>query len=134
MIKEVQTLTIIVSLLFNLIIIAVLRKWTVNIRYSLPWAGAGFFMLLFSVFPGIAKSITKIFGISQPINTLFFFAIIFILLMLVMLTVTVSNLKNEVRKLAQVLAIQQRTLQLLSSNQNERTDMESESTEQSGKQ
>jgi Uncharacterized conserved protein len=110
MLGEVQTLAIIVSVIFNIIIIAVLRKWTVNMRYSLPWLGAGIFMLLFSIFPNIAQNITKLFKISQPINTLFFFAILFIMIMLIMLTITVANLKSDLRKLTQITALLQKTI------------------------
>lgn len=105
MLSEVQTLAVIVSIIFNIIIIAVLRKWTVNMRYSLPWLGAGIMILLFSIFPNLAISITKLFKISQPINTLFFFAILFIMIMLVMLTITVANLKSDLRKLTQITAL-----------------------------
>ena len=105
MIGQVQALAIIVSVLFNVIIIAVLRKWTINMKYSLPWLTAGILMLLFSIFPKVAQSITQLLGISSAINTLFFFSIVFTMIMLVILTVTVANIRNDLRKLTQTIAI-----------------------------
>ncbi len=113
MIQEIQILAIIISIIFNIAVILALRSWSVNIKYSLPWVAAGFFMLLFSIFPEIIEQITHTFRITKPINTLFFFAILFLMSVLIMVSVTIAKLKNRLQKLAQIVAIQQHQIDLL---------------------
>ena len=111
MVQEVQTFAVTVSLLYNLLVIIMLRQNTVEIKYSLPWIIAGLGMLGFSCFPYAARDIARFFSISQPINVIFFFAIIFLLVTTFVLTVIITNLKNRIKKLAQMTALNQKKLE-----------------------
>lgn len=111
MIREVQTFAIVVSILYNLFVIIMLRQNTVEIKYSLAWIFAGLGMLWFSVCPTVARDIAGLFSISQPINVIFFFAIIFLLVTTFVLTIIITNLKNRIKKLAQMTALNQKILE-----------------------
>lgn len=82
-----------------------LRKDKLNLKYTLVWMLTAFIMLLFSVFPEIAFSISSLIGIIEPVNAVFLFAIMFILLILFTSTIIFTRTSARIRKLSQDVAL-----------------------------
>lgn len=82
-----------------------LRRDKLNLKYTLVWLLTCFVMLLFSVFPEIAFAISSLIGIVDPVNAVFLFAIVFILLILFTFTIIITRVSARIKKLAQDIAL-----------------------------
>ena len=80
--SHLQISLVCVALLLILLIIWVVRKGLIQLKYSLLWLGIGFGILGFSFFPELALFLTHILGIDLSVNAFFFVAIILILLLI----------------------------------------------------
>lgn len=76
-----------------------------NLKYALLWILAGVIVLIMDIFPGILGKISGFLGIELPINMLFFMGFCFSLLLVFGLTIKVSKISDEVKRLTQELAI-----------------------------
>jgi len=107
---SVQIIAISMSIVFNFYIFRMLRKGFLDFKYTLLWILSGIFMLFASIYPKSVAFISDILGISQPINFLFFFSIIFLLIMLLQMTIILSKYKNNIYEIAQKLALLQKKI------------------------
>lgn len=94
-----------VCLVFLVIVISMLRRDKLNLKYSLVWIFTCSIMLLISIFPKIAFAVSSLIGIVAPVNAVFLFAIIFILIILFTFTVIITRISARVRKLTQDIAL-----------------------------
>lgn len=81
----------------------VLKK--LNLKYTLVWLGSAVFMLVIAIFPQIITYLTRLIGIQVESNAVFFFAILFLFLIVLTLTAIVSHMNNRVYRLTQMQAI-----------------------------
>lgn len=100
-----QIFLIICVLLFLGIIIYYLAKKKLNLKYSLTWLAAGLCMLVLAVFPQLVEMIGSLVGIATPVNTVFLFAGMFMLLIIFTLTMIVSHMNTRIYKLTQMQAL-----------------------------
>jgi hypothetical protein len=91
--------------IFISIILLLLRKKNLNLKYTLLWLFSALVLLVVSIQPNIVYLISKIIGIEAPVNTVFVIGSIFTLLLILSLTVIVSHLNNRIRKLTQEIAL-----------------------------
>ena len=82
-------------------IFIMVHRGKLNLKYALLWILAGVVGLIMDIFPGIAAAL----GIELPINMLFFVGFCFALLLVFGLTIKVSKMSDEVKRLTQELAI-----------------------------
>ena len=90
--------------LFGLVIL-LLRKNALSLKYTLLWLFSIFIMLVVSIFPGVLVFISEIFGFQIASNALFALILGFILIILLSLTSIVSRQNEKIKTLAQVIAI-----------------------------
>ena len=81
----------------------VLKK--LNLKYTLVWLGSAVFMLVIAIFPQIITYLTRLVGMQVASNAVFFFAILFLFLIVLTLTAIVSHMNNRVYRLTQMQAI-----------------------------
>lgn len=110
----VQIVAISTSILFNFFIFQMLKKGVLDFKYTIMWIFSGIFMLSASIFPKFVSVIAELIGVSEPINLLFFFGIIFLLIMLLQTTIIVSKYKDHIYTLTQQLGILQKKMEELS--------------------
>lgn len=96
---------IISVLVFLAMIVYCLAKKRLNLKYSLVWLGAGVGTLALAIFPGIVEWIGRLVGIATPVNTVFLFAGMFMLLIIFTLTIIVSHLNTRIYRLTQMQAL-----------------------------
>ena len=97
---------LIVGILIYLgVIVVLLKKQKLNLRYALTWLLMAFVMLLVAVFPQIITAISRLLGVASDVNTVFVLQGLFVLLILLSLTSIVSKQTNRIRKLAQTQAL-----------------------------
>lgn len=92
-------------LIYLLIIMLLMRKGKMNLKYSLVWLLSGVVMLVCAAFPGVVHSVAKLFGVYSDVNIVFFVGVCFLLVIILSLTSIVSLLSDRLRSLTQTQAI-----------------------------
>ena len=87
------------------IIVNMIRKKALELRYALAWLGVGVGVLVLDIFPGLMGIVSKMLGIASPVNMLFFFGFCFSLIIIFVLTIAVSRMSIRIKELAQELAL-----------------------------
>lgn len=99
----------IVSCLFILtiliLIIYILRKGRITVKYALVWIMAAIILLLFLVFPGLFIGLTKLLGFNIGSNMVFAGLIALLMFINIILTVIVSGQNNKIRLLIQEVSM-----------------------------
>ncbi len=110
MIPKLQIFLIISSLLFTGIIVNMLRKEMIDLKYSFTWILSGICIIILAVKPEIAFSIAGLIGIIEPVNAIFLISIFFTIIITFSLTVALSRQSVRMRKLAQEVALLENAL------------------------
>ena len=86
-------------------IIKLVRDRKLKEEYSFLWLIVGFVFVVISIFPNVLIIINKIIGISNPVYTLFFGGIIFLIIYSAHLSIKVSSYEDKIKNLAQEISI-----------------------------
>ena len=92
-------------LVFFVIVLSMLKRRRLTLKYTLLWLLTGAVMLIFVVFPELLQSLAGFIGAQTLMNTLYLLIIGFILVLLMMLTSIVSKQTERIAFLAQANAI-----------------------------
>lgn len=92
-------------LFFLVIIINLLRKRKLDLKYSLIWLFSGLILFLMVLFPKIVYKLSYFVGIETPVNVVYVVEAMFVLLILLSLTNIISSLNAKNRETIQALAI-----------------------------
>jgi hypothetical protein len=104
---EVIVLTVVVcGLIFELV-----RRKRMMERYAILWLVAGVTVLVLGLWKGLLTTLSHAVGIYYPPSVLFAVAFVFVLVMLVHFSMTVSRLSDQNTLLAQRLALLQQRLE-----------------------
>ena len=102
-----RVVLIAVSVLVTVFVLFKIRKAQLNIDDSLYWIFFAFFLVLLSLFPGIAIWASELLGILSPANFVFLFIIFVVLIKLFDLSIDLSVQKHRLNHLVQKLALMQ---------------------------
>ncbi len=102
---KAQILIIVILLLAMIMIIYMVKKRALELKYVLTWLACDVALLIFSFFPHLMDVVAQTLGIRAPINMLFFFGFIFSLIIIFSLTVALSRVTSKVRRMAQEIAL-----------------------------
>lgn len=105
-------------LFFAAIILRLLCKQKLNLKYILLWLAAILVMLVAVIFPELTVYISKLLDIKDITNTVFMVAGGFALLILLSMTVIVTTLTNRIYSLAQREALLDERLRRLEEKEN----------------
>lgn len=92
---------------FLSLVLIVIRRGHLSIRYGLLWLGSGIIWLILALFPGLLNIISNFLGILSPINALFLLGIFLIMFVLLGVTIVISRLSEKIRHLTQSIAIEE---------------------------
>ena len=87
------------------IVLYLVRKRHLREEFSLIWLGYALAMVGVVWFYPLLVFITDLIGAVSPITTLFLFGFIFVLLMCLHLSITLSKLKTQMKDLAQKVSL-----------------------------
>jgi hypothetical protein len=104
---EVIALAVVVCVL----IFELVRRKHLMERYAILWLMAGFTVLVLGLWKGLLTTLSHAVGIYYPPSALFAVAFLFVLVMLVHFSTTVSRLSDQNKILAQRLALLQQRLE-----------------------
>lgn len=102
---KLRIFLIVCTVLYLLVILYLLKKKKINLKYTMLWLVTAVIMLIITIFPGIITWITSAVGIVDPPNLIFFVEGIFVLVILLSLTGIVSGLTNRIYRLTQSQAL-----------------------------
>jgi hypothetical protein len=105
-IEAIGMALIICGLIFELV-----RRRRLTERYAILWLLAGFTVLVLALWKGLLTTLAHAAGISYLPSALFGVAFLFVLLMLVHFSTTISRLAHQNTTLAQRLALLQERLE-----------------------
>lgn len=105
MTPEFRIILILTSLFTATLILRRIRKSKARIEDSVFWILLSGIILLISLFPSVADTVTSALGIHLTTNFLFTFFIFLLLMKLFSLSMEVSQLKSKVEKLTQEAAL-----------------------------
>jgi hypothetical protein len=88
-----------------LLVVELIRRGRLKERYSLLWLFAGGVLLVLSSSRYILEYISNLVGIYYPPSFLFLLAFLFLLLITLHFSVTISGLSEKNKRLAQELAL-----------------------------
>lgn len=101
---------IVLAVLVCVLIFELVRRKHLMERYAILWLVAGATILLLGLWKGLLTTLSHAVGIYYPPSALFAVAFLFVLLMLVHFSITISRLSAQNKILAQRFALLQREL------------------------
>ncbi len=102
---KMQTVAIIAVFLFFVMLIWLLRKNRMELRYALLWFVCGLIMMILAVFPRLLDRFARFVGIYSSVNALFAVVLFFALMLVLSLMSIVSREKQEIVRLIQEMAV-----------------------------
>jgi hypothetical protein len=100
-----QLFALITSILTLIVIFLLLRSYSLPEKYAAIWFVAGLTVFVFAAFPILLNFVANLLGVADPLNLLFFLAILFIFVMLMQLSLELGRTRAEMRALVQKLAL-----------------------------
>jgi hypothetical protein len=102
---QTRVLAALIGLAFDLVILELIRRHKLQERYTLPWLAFGFGLILCGIVPGILKLAADVLGVRDTNVALFAVLIGGLVLVVLHLTVVISQQSEQITRLAQELAI-----------------------------
>lgn len=96
--------------LYFVILIVLLRKKQLTLRYTLLWLFSGLVMLVLTLFPHLLGGISSMLGFQVQTNALFAILFFFTLLILMSLTSIISRQNEYIKRLVQQTALLEKRL------------------------
>lgn len=102
---KIQIIIGIIVILALCIIVNMIRKKRLELRYALSWLCVGIAILVLDCFPQLIAWLSEKIGIASPVNMLFFFGFCFSLMIIFVLTIAISRMSIRIKELAQEIAL-----------------------------
>jgi len=96
-----------ISVLLVVFIVELVRRRKLREEYSWLWLSLSLAMFVLALWPGLLHFVTNLIGAVLTTSTLFFFALVFLVLINIQFSVEISSLRSQVKNLAQQLALRQ---------------------------
>ena len=92
----------IISILYIFRLISVKK---LNFKLGLSWSFVALIIIVFAIWPGLLKKVSHFLGIYDPVNMIFMFGFVLIVFIVASLSMEISKLIDQNKKLTQELAI-----------------------------
>ena len=102
---RIQIIVVVTVVIALGIIVNMIRKKRLELRYALTWLLVGISILVLDCFPDLITWLARKVGIASPVNMLFFFGFCFSLVIIFVLTISISRMSIRIKQLAQELAL-----------------------------
>ena len=102
---KIQIIIAVGVLVALVIIVNMIRRKKLELRYALAWLLVGVGILILDCFPKLITWLSNQLGIASPVNMLFFFGFCFSLILIFVLTMAISRMSIRMKQLAQEIAL-----------------------------
>lgn len=116
--SKLQIAMLIAIALYFLIVFRLLKRKSLNLKYTLLWLLSGVIMLVLAVFPQILNWLAALVGIYDPTNALFAFMFFCVIIILMSLTAIVSKLNEKSKRVIQTLALMEKRVRDIEKGEN----------------
>ena len=103
--NRISVIAVLASAILLLYILEMVRRRKLREEYSILWLAGGVIMLVFSLKRDWLEWVSDAAGIYYPPSFLFLIGMLFILLILIHFSITISRLYQMNKKMAQELAL-----------------------------
>ena len=123
---RIQIILLILLAIGLAVIINTVRKRDLELKYVLAWLFADIVLVFLVLFPGMIRSISRLLGIYSPMNMIFFLGFLLSLVIIFTLTVALSKVTANVRRMSQTIALLHKELQELQAEYKTEREQESD--------
>lgn len=106
---------LIAIVIYYALLLHLLKKKSLNLKYTLLWIFSGFLMLMLAVFPQFLNWFTNLVGIYEPTNALFAIIFFCVIIILMSLTSIVSKMNEKIKRIIQTIALVEKRIRELES-------------------
>ncbi len=107
---RLRTAMLVAVFLYFFLVFKLLKRKSLNLKYTLLWLLSGFIMLVLAGFPETLNVFSKLVGVYEPTNALFAIIFFCIIIILMSLTAIVSKLNEKCKRLTQSMALLEKRL------------------------
>ena len=107
---RLQIIIAIILIIALCVIVNMIRKKRLELRYALAWLIVGVGTLVLDCFPIFTTKLAELIGVASPINMLFFLGFCFSLVIIFVLTVAISRVSIRMKQLTQELALYEKKM------------------------
>ena len=98
-------LMILGAVILLLIIFVLLKKGNMTVKYSLLWLGLAVVLVIFAICPYVVYVLRDLLDVEMPVNLVFMLMFCFVLVVLISLSIAVSQLAEKCKRLTQENAL-----------------------------
>lgn len=102
---RLQILLVVFIILGMLYILKLISSKKLDFKFGLDWILVLCIILVFAIWPGVLKKVSRFLGIYDPVNMLFLFGLLLLITIIFSLSMEISKLSEQNKKLSQELAI-----------------------------
>jgi len=110
---QLQIILVITSIITFIVIINLIRKYNLELRYSLLWLFFCIVNVILAAFSKIAIMIAGLLSIKEPVNAIFLLSFIFQFFLIFSLTLTISRISNKFTHLVQEVGLLKKEVEKL---------------------
>ena len=107
---RLQIILLVMLLTALMVIVNMVRRRVLELKYVLVWLLSDLVLIFLVLFPGVINGIARMLGIYSPMNMIFFLGFLLSLVIIFTLTVAMSKVTADVRRMSQTIAILRREL------------------------
>ena len=100
-----KVVAIFIAISIFIIILELVRRRRLREEYSWLWLLTGTVLIVLTLWYDLLIKVTNLIGVVIPTSTLFFCAIIFLMLLCLQFSVMISKLTNQVKNISQELTL-----------------------------
>ncbi len=119
----IRLTTILFVIVYYTFLIYSLKKKKLALKYSLLWIFSGMIFLIVAICPNILVFTTSLIGIEVPSNGLFAMLITSVILILMSLTVAISDITAKNKTLTQKIALMEKRIRELENIHHTQSDI-----------
>lgn len=119
--RKLKIAMLIAVSVYFVIVFQLLKRKTLNLKYTLLWLASGIIMLALAVFPQILVWFAALVGIYEPTNALFAFMLFCVIIILMSITAIVSKLNERNKKLIQSVTLLEKRVRELEDGHSEKS-------------
>ena len=117
--QRLQLFAIVVGVVFLVMMIELIRKNRVALKYALLWLFSGLVLLVLAIFPQVLNWFAGLIGVYSPVNALFAILLCCGLVLMISFSVIVSGNKKAVVRLTQEISLLENRIRELEKNATE---------------
>jgi hypothetical protein len=81
------------------------KKYVLELKYSLLWLFLSIITIIFAAFPVLSYWLAEFLGIEKPVNALFLIGITGALALIFSLTLAISHMSNKIKEMSQEIGL-----------------------------